>query len=202
MKVLVACEFSGIVREAFTRKGHLAVSCDLLPTEQPGIHYQGDVRAILDRDWDLIIAHPSCQYLCNSGSRWLWHPDDSKLPFEKRRRHPKHPNRFKEMQNAKAFFDLFLNHPCDKICIENPIPHRYTGLPRYSQLVQPHHFGETESKATCLWNKGLPPLVRTHWMDKSEIKQSVHKASPGPDRWKIRSKTFQSIANVMAGTWG
>jgi hypothetical protein len=195
MKVLVACEYSGVVRDAFIRGGHDAMSCDLLPTEADGPHYQGDVRDVLGDGWDLIVAHPECTYIANSGVRWL----DSDI------------NRWKRLYEACQFFRLFLEHPCLRVAVENPIPHKFgagwIGRP-YTQTIQPWQFGHPESKRTCLWLKGLPPLVATRnvreqmrSMSKRET-QRVHYASPSPDRWKSRSRTYTGIAEAMAAQWG
>ena len=150
MRVLVACEFSGIVREAFNQRGHHATSADLLPTEIPGDHYQGDVLDILNDGWDLMIAHPPCTYLANSGVCWLY----------------KDPPRVQKMIDARNFFLKFCDADIDKICIENPIPHKYLFadifVPRYDQIIQPWMFGHPEQKATCLWLKGLPKLTPTN----------------------------------------
>jgi hypothetical protein len=188
MKVLVACEYSGTVRTAFARRGFEAWSCDLLPTEQPGNHYQGDIIDILTWKWDLIIAHPPCTFLTNSGVRWLYNSGGTKSP-----------ERWRQMRRATDFFRIFLNHPCKKICIENPIPHghamRLIGE-NYTQIVQPWMFGHGETKATCLWLKGLPKLRPTNIVTGRE--QRVWKMPPGPDRWKERSRTFDGIAEAMA----
>jgi len=195
MKVLIACEFSGIVRDAFLAKGHDAMSCDLLPTESPGPHYQGDVFDIIGDGWDMMIAHPPCTYLCNSGVCWLH----------------KQEGRWKKMGQGASFFNYLLNAPIDKIAVENPIPHKYAveiiGR-KYDQVIQPWMFGHPESKATCLWLKGLPKMVETNNV-RAEFKalpkkvaQRMHWASPGPDRWRIRSTTFLGIAKAMADQWG
>ncbi len=191
MNVLVACEYSGIVREAFAKLGHNAISCDFEPTEQPGIHYHGDVRDILwTEDWDLIIAHPPCTYMANSGVRWLYNPDGSK-----------NIERWENLKEATAFFNLFADHPCKRKAIENPIPHRHAGLPKFTQSIQPYEFGHTTSKRTCLWLYGLPKLVPTNIIPKENRTQDVWLASPGPNRWKERSRTFQGIADAMAAQW-
>jgi hypothetical protein len=185
MKVLVACEYSGTVRDAFRELGHEAMSCDLLPTDKPGPHYQGDVRDILGDGWDLLIAHPPCTRLCNSGVCWL----------DKR-------NLWADMEAGADFFRMFLDAPIPRIAIENPIPHKYA-LQRigrkYDQIIQPWQFGHGESKATCLWLKGLPILLPTCYV--TTRTQRLHRLPPGPDRWKERSKTFQGIANAMAQQW-
>ena len=194
MKVLVACEFSGVVREAFAKLGHDAWSCDILPTEKPGQHYQGDVRDLLvnpdNRDidtWDLIIAHPPCKYLANSGVRWL-HTE---------------PGRVMRMEMAADFFNLFLYHPCKRIAVENPVLHKYAieriGR-KQDQTIQPWQFGHGESKRTCLWLKGLPLLQPTNIVEGRE--QRIWKMPPSPDRGKNRSRTYPGIAAAMAEQWG
>lgn len=185
-RLLVACEYSGTVRDAFIAKGWDAVSCDLLPTDKPGPHYQGDVMDIINDGWDMMIAHPPCTRLTNSGVRWL---------------HER--NLWPELDEAASFFVQLLNAPINQICIENPIPHKYA-LERigkkYSQIIQPWQHGHGETKATCLWLKNLPPLMHskivTGRMDR------IHKLPPGPDRWKIRSATYPGIAKAMADQWG
>ena len=189
MKVLVACEYSGIVRDAFTIKGHDAWSCDILPTDNPnGNHYEGDVKDILYNDWDLIIAHPPCTYFANSGVRWL---------YEK-------PNRWAELDKSAEFFNLFLDHPCEKVAIENPVIHKHAlkliNNRKYTKTTQPFRFGHGESKRTCLWLKGLPNLKPTDIVEGRE--QRVWKLPPSKDRWKLRSTTFQGIAAAMANQWG
>ena len=196
MRVLVACEFSGRVRDAFIRLGHDAISCDLLPTEAPGPHHEGDIDEILwDSDWDLIIAHPPCTYLCNSGVQHLH----------------KEEGRWDKLDEGAAFFKRFLDHPCKKICVENPIPHKYAVErigSKYTQIIQPWQFGHPEQKATCLWLKGLKPLEGTRDVKdimrkrpKSE-QQAIFYASPGIDRGKKRSVTFWGVAWAMAKQWG
>jgi len=187
MRVLVACEYSGTVRDAFKRQGHDAWSCDILPTERKGQHYQGDVRDVLDEDWDQIIAHPPCTRLCNSGVRWL-----------------NERNLWAELEAAAEFFKLFLNNKCPRIAIENPIPHRYAVRligRQYDQVIQPWQFGHPESKAVCLWLKGLPKLVPTRIVTKG-IKQKVWRMGPSEDRAKERSRFYNGIANAMAKQWG
>lgn len=196
MKVLVACEYSGTVRDAFIAKGHDAMSCDLLPTDKPGPHYQGDVTDILGDGWDLLIAHPPCTYLTNSGVCHL-HKD---------------PTRWDKLDEAAAFFKLFLDAPVDRIAIENPIMHKYgkerIGGVKQSQVVHPYMFGHKEQKATCLWLKNLPLLVETDNVKEEMLKlpakerQRLHYLPPSKDRWKIRSTTFQGFADAMADQWG
>lgn len=192
MNVLVACEFSGRVRDAFAAKGHNAWSCDLEPSATPGNHYQGDVRDILDRDWDLLIAHPPCTDLAVSGARY----------FEAKRADGR-------QQASIDFFMLFANSPIPKKCIENPVGIMSSIFRKPNQTIQPHWFGHPESKATCLWLFGLPNLVPTNkltpppsgrWANQTPGGQN--KLPPTPDRAKIRSVTYQGIANAMAEQWG
>lgn len=189
MRVLICCEFSGIVRDAFAAKGHDAWSCDLLPTEKPGNHYQCDVREVLNDKWDLIIAHPPCTYLANSGVRWLY--EKGTLTRIK--------DRWDKMKEAAEFFKIFLNHPCDKICIENPIQHSWANLPKPDQRIQPWQFGHGETKAICLWLKGLRPLQYTDIVREREAK--VHRMPPSPERWKNRSRFYTGVAAAMANQW-
>jgi hypothetical protein len=190
MKVLVACEFSGIVREAFREEGHDAWSCDLLPTEIQGQHIQGDVVEILDDGWDLMIAHPPCTYLSNAGARHLY---------------PKgilNEERFKLGLEAKEFFMKLYNASIPKICIENPLPSKIYELPKHYQVVQPYQFGHPYQKRTQLWLKCLPPLLPTKIVETREItKTAKWFNSGGESRWKNRSKTFQGIADAMAEQW-
>ena len=187
MRVLVACEYSGTVRDAFIARGHDAISCDLLPTDSHGPHYQGDVFDIIEMGWDLMIAHPPCTYLCNSGVCWL-HKDITRWP---------------KMFDGANFFKRLLMAPVDRIAIENPIQHKYArqiiGVPQ-CQTIQPWMFGHGETKATCLWLQNLPKLKPTNIVDGRE--QRLHKLPPSADRWKIRSKTYQGIADAMAEQWG
>lgn len=192
MKVLVACEYSGIVREAFKAKGHDATSCDLLDTEIPGKHHKGNIMDIIYKEWDLIIAHPPCTYLSNSGVRWLYNADKTL-----------NKQRWIDLSYARSFFHLFYSHPhCPRICIENPIPHKHANLPAYTQTIQPYEFGHTTTKRTCLWLKGLPMLQPTEIIPKGRRTQDVWLASPSPNRWKDRSRTFINIAKAMAEQWG
>jgi len=193
MKVLVAYEFSGVVRDAFRNQGHYAFSCDILPCiNDSGFHFKGDVRALLNQKWDLMIAHPPCTYLCNSGVRWLQTDKD----------------RWEKLREAMVFFYQLLNAPIPKIAVENPIPHKYALLPKYSQVIQPYMFVHKERKATCLWLKNLPPLIETNnvfdemkKLPKKE-QQRIHYMSPGKERGMHRSVTFKGIADAMAKQWG
>lgn len=188
MKVLVACEYSGVVRDAFRKLGHDAWSCDILPTEaDPRWHLQCDVLEILDNGWDLMIAHPPCTYLCNSGVRWL----------------NTQKGRWAAMHEGAEFFKSLYNADIPKIAIENPIMHKYAKEiigAQQTQIIQPWQFGHGETKATCLWLKNLPKLESTNIVEGRE--QRIHKMSPGPDRWKERARTFQGIADAMAEQWG
>ncbi len=209
LRVLVACEFSGIVRDAFARRGHDAWSCDLLPSETPGNHIIGDAVRILNSGepfgplpdhgrltwWDLLIAHPPCTYLANSGVRWL----DSGENGE----------RMAHMILASQFFNALLGEEMfcaarhiPRVCIENPIQHRYARarIRKHDQIIQPWQHGHGETKATCLWLKGLPPLVPSNVVEGRTPR--VHYASPGPERWKERSRTLPGIAEAMAAQWG
>ncbi len=204
MRVLIACEFSGTVRDAFTALGHDAVSCDLLPSETPGKHHQTDVRNILGDGWDLMIAHPDCTYLRRAGQRWLNAPDDfrpGKL---------KGAPRWEATHAAWRFFVELLNAPIARVAIENPRPgsHVTPRIGKPDQVVQPWMFGETQLKGTGLWLKNLPPLVETDNVKAETMalpvkeRSLVHYASPGPDRWKVRARTFPGIAVAMATQWG
>ena len=191
MKVLVACEYSGIVREAFASKGHDAWSCDLLPTDQPSNkHIQGDVLEIINNDWDLIIAHPPCTHLSVSGAaRWAEKVADGR------------------QQAAIKFVEDIWNANCPFIAIENPVVALSTRskLGKASQYIQPYEFGHAEQKKTGLWLKGLPKLIPTDVIDVSNLpdnqRQRLHYLPPSKDRWKIRSTTFQGIADAMADQW-
>ena len=190
MKILIACEYSGVVRDAFIAQGHDAISCDILPTDVPGPHYQGDVRDILGDGFDLMVAHPPCTHLAVSGARW-----------------------FKDKQTEQAealdFVRLLLAAPIDKIALENPISIISSRIRKPNQIIQPWQFGSPESKSTCLWLKNLPNLIPTdilplpasgRWNNQTPSGQN--KLGPSPDRWKERSKTYQGIAEAMAQQWG
>ena len=183
MRVLIACEFSGRVRDAFAKKGHYALSCDLLPTDTPGNHHQGDVLEIIDNGWDLMIAHPPCTHLSISGARY-----------------------FKEkiidgrQQEALNFVKLLMNANIGKIAIENPIGVISSKIIKPDQIIHPWMFGHGETKATCLWLKNLPKLQPGNIVDGREPK--IYKMSPSEDRWKLRSVTYQGIADAMANQWG
>ena len=195
LKVLVACEFSGTVRNAFLEQGHDAWSCDLLPDETGSSrHIKGDVRCLLGDGWDLIIAHPPCTRLANSGVRWLEKPP---------------PGRTREDMKAKLeegadLFSTLWNAPARHVAVENPVMHKYAkalirGYQPPAQSVQPWQFGHPETKRTCLWLRNLPPLVPTNVVEGREAR--VHRMSPGPDRWRERSRFFRGIAVAMADQW-
>lgn len=181
MRVLVACEYSGAVRDAFIARGHDAMSCDLLPTDKPGPHYQGDVRDILGDGWDLMIAHPPCTHLAVSGARWF-------------------KDKQQEQTDALEFVRLLLAAPVPRIALENPISIISSRIRKPDQIVQPWQFGHGETKATCLRLKNLPPLVPTDIVEGREAR--IHKMPPSPDRWKKRSETYAGIAAAMADQWG
>ena len=201
MRVLIACEFSGVVRDAFIERGHNAYSCDILPGEgkYSGNHYQTPIINILYEKWDLMIAHPPCTRLANSGVRWL-----------------SERNLWEELENAIGFFNDLNGCGIPKIAVENPIPHKYArdgfeyahgddfvsipGIGKYDQIIQPWQFGHGETKATCLWLKNLPKLEPTNIVDGREGR--IHKLPPSKDRARLRSITYQGIADAMAEQWG
>lgn len=195
MRVLVACEYSGVVRRAFAERGHAVWSCDLDPSDDNSLfHYQGDVRDMIDEHWDLMIAHPPCTHLAVSGARWFKEkPEKAQLQLE-----------------ALDFVRLLMNAPIEKICVENPISVISTQIRKPDQIVQPWMFGHEASKPTCLWLKNLPLLVPTNIVGKGEYVTTKsgkripkwYNLPPGPDRAKIRSKTFEGIAEAMADQWG
>jgi site-specific DNA-cytosine methylase len=181
MKVLVACEYSGTVRDAFIRAGHDAMSCDILPTDSAGPHYQGDVRDILGDGWDLMIAHPPCTHLAVSGARWF-------------------RDKVTEQAEALDFVRLLMNAPIERIAIENPVSIISSKIRKPDQIIQPWQFGHGETKATCLWLKNLPKLTPTNIVEGRDNR--IHRMPPSPDRWKLRSTTYAGIAQAMADQWG
>ena len=198
MKILVACEFSGRVRDAFIARGHNAISCDLLPSDTPGPHYQGDVLRILDWGWDMMLAFPPCTYLCNAGLHYL----------------KTQPDRKNKLEAAFQFFINLWQAPIDKVCLENPVGWLNTHWQKPSQIVQPYYFGEPELKTTCLWLRGLPLLNRTNEVERPKPKGSIIRKS-GNQQGKIynyywrqgktakrRSTIFQGVADAMAAQWG
>lgn len=193
MRVLAACEFSGRVRDAFRSRGHDAWSCDLLPSEAPGPHIQGNVLYHLDEDWDLVIAFPPCTYLCPSGIHW----------------NTRRPERRKLTKKALDFVFYLWKAPVDRLCIENPVGILSTKFERPSQFIHPWQFGHPEAKRTCLWLRGLPRLAPTNVLPLPEsgrwdnqTPSGQNKMGPSPDRWKRRSLTYQGIADAMAEQWG
>ena len=196
--ILIACEYSGTVRDAFRRMGHDALSCDLIPTESPGPHAIYDVLRLIENEsveWDLMIAHPPCTYLANSGVSWLH----------------KQPERWALLDEGAAFFKALLDAPIHRICIENPVPHKYAveriGR-KHDQTIQPYQFGHAESKRTCLWLKNLPQLKPTNILQKPErgywdnqTPSGQNKMGPSPDRAKERARFYTGIAEAMAEQW-
>lgn len=194
MRVLVACEYSGTVRRAFRELGHNAWSCDLLSSDDESEHhFKGDVMEIISQDWDLMIAHPPCTYLCNSGVHWLGRQE----------------GREEKMREGALFFKKLLEANIPKVCVENPIMHRYAkeiiGV-NHTQVIQPYQFGEDAKKATCLWLRDLPKLEPTQLILKdryaNQTPSGQNNLGPSADRWKIRSKTYEGIAKAMATQWG
>ena len=192
MKILIACEYSGIVRNAFAAKGHDAWSCDILPSESSGNHIQDDVLKHLNKGWDLMIAHPPCTYLSNAGARFLY--PKGKL----------NKDRYKLGLKAKKFFMALYNAPIDKICVENPISSKIFELPKHTQTIQPYEYGHPVQKKTCLWIKNLKTLTPTKVIQKPQSTKIAGNwfNKGGKDRQKNRSKFFIGIANAMADQWG
>lgn len=196
LKVLVACEYSGRVRDAFTRLGHFAMSCDLLPTESDGLHYMGDVFDIIDQGWDIMIAHPPCTYLAVSGMHWTT-------------RGLRDPNL---TEDALEFVQKLMDAPVNKICIENPISVISSRIRKPDQIITPYQFGHDASKKTCLWFKNLKPLQPTNMIEGrlvdgkrrwgNQTDSGQNKLAPSDDRWKERSRTYQGVADAMASQWG
>ena len=199
MRVLVACEYSGTVRDAFLKAGHDAMSCDLLPTDVPGPHYQGDVFDVINNGWDMVIAHPPCTYLSRAGARWTY--KSGKL----------NNDRYIKGLLAKDFFLKLLNVDCTYVAIENPTPMKVFELPPHSQVVQPYQFGHPFSKRTLLWLKNLPQVIPTNVLkdftpylpSNTGGKKRGQSFSRGTSKnWKQSAKTFQGIADAMAAQWG
>ena len=196
MRVLVACEYSGAVRDAFRARGHDAISCDLLPTDVDGPHYRGDVFDVIGDGWDLMVAHPPCTYLSSSGLHWNGRVE----------------GRAAKTEDALAFVRALLDAPIPRIAVENPVGCIGTRIRKADQTIQPHQFGDDASKATCLWLKGLPLLTPTahvpgrevngrfRWANQTDSGQN--RLAPSADRWKLRSATFPGIAAAMADQWG
>lgn len=180
MKVLVACEFSGVVRDAFASQGHDAYSCDILPSEANGHHFQCDVLKVLDKGWDLMVAHPPCTFLAVSGARWF-------------------KNRIKEQEAALKFVEALMNAPIPRICVENPVSVISTRIRKPDQIIQPWMFGHGETKKTCLWLKELPELSPTNIVSGREARIWM---ISGKNRGKLRSITYKGVAEAMATQWG
>lgn len=232
MKVLVACEESQRVCIAFRDLGHEAYSCDILPCSggHPEWHFKQDVLSLIESkegvletgeyqkingEWDLMIAHPPCTYLSSSGAQWYYHPEDKDLPIDKRRPHPKYPNRAKDREDGKNFFMKLVNANIERIAIENPVGIMSTHYRKPDQIVQPYYFGDEATKTTCLWLKNLPLLEPTNMVGKGEIvtlssgkkipkwySDAFAKATTAEERRTMRSKTFPGFANAMAKQWG
>ena len=220
-RILVACEESQAVTKELRNLGHEAFSCDLLPCSggHPEWHFQEDIFKVIDKGWDIMIAHPPCTYLSVSGARWMYHPDDNELPFSERRPHPKHPNRRKKQADALDFVQRLMDAPIAKIAIENPISVISSKIRKPDQIVHPWMFGDKASKSTCLWLKNLPELVPTDIVEKGEFKEWVDKksgkikrqalwyyealqnAKSSAERSTLRSKTFKGLAQAMANQW-
>jgi site-specific DNA-cytosine methylase len=183
MRVLVACEYSGTVRDAFAARGHYAMSCDILPTDAPGNHYEGDVRDVLGDGWDLMVAHPPCTHLAVSGARHFAAKRESGVQDE-----------------ALDFVRVLLDASIPRIALENPVSIISSRIRKPDQIIHPWQFGHGETKATCLWLKGLPQLAPTDIVDGREAR--VHRLPPSADRWKLRSTTYRGIAAAMAEQWG
>jgi len=181
MKVLVACEYSGRVRDAFITQGHDAISCDLLPTDAAGPHYQGNVEDILSDGYDLMVAHPPCTHLAVSGSRHFWRKE-------------------REQKEALDFVRLLMDAPIDRWCIENPVSVISSAIRQPDCIIQPWEHGHGECKTTCLWLKNLPKLKPSNIVEGRE--QKIHMLPPGPNRWKIRSTTYEGVALAMGQQWG
>ena len=196
MKVLIACEYSGRVRDAFIARGHDAVSCDLLPTDTPGPHYIGNVQDILADRWDMMIAHPPCTYLCSSGLHW----------------NTRRPGRAQMTEDALDFVRMLMDAPIPRIAIENPTGCISTRIRKPDQMIHPYQYGHDASKKTCLWLKNLPLLRPTEYVEPrivdgknrwaNQTDSGQNRLTPSPDRWKIRSETYKGIARAMASQWG
>lgn len=196
MDIIIACEFSGIVRDEFIKRGHNAVSCDLLDTQRPGPHYKGDIRDIINDGWDMLIAFPPCTYICISGLHW----------------NKKDPERQAKTEEALEFVQFLLDAPIEKISLENPVGCISTRIRKPDQYIQPYQFGHDASKKTCLWLKGLPPLEPTEFIEPriinglprwaNQTDSGQNRLSPSKDRWAKRSLTYSGIAKAMAEQWG
>jgi hypothetical protein len=204
MKILIACEYSGAVRDSFIKQGHDVMSCDLLPTDSPGPHYQGSVFDVLSEGWDMMIAHPPCTYLAVSGNRWLYNKDKTR-----------NEERWKNREEGLDFVRALMDAPIEKIAIENPVSCISSEIRKPDQIIQPWQFGDEAQKTTCLWLKKLPKLKPTKIVGKGEFTtfksgkrhpkwyaDALATAKTKAERQKLRSKTFQGIADAMAEQWG
>lgn len=219
VKILIACETSGRVRDAFRARGHDAWSCDVLRSKAGGPHIEGDALAILGDGWDFMIAHPPCTMLTVAAAWCFYHPEDKHLPYAERRPHPKFPDRRREQDEAADFFMAFINAPIPKIVVENPVGAMSSRYRKPDQIIQPYGYGEDASKKTCLWLKGLPKLRATRrfegrmvewpagsgkvverWSNQTDSGQN--RLTPSEDRWAKRSETYLGIAEAMAKQWG
>ena len=216
MRVLVACEESQTISKAFRELGHEAFSCDLLPCSggHPEWHFQQDIFTVLDKDWDLMIAHPPCTMIAGSSVQWLSHSEDKHLPFDERRTHPKYPNRRRDMLEGIEFVKALYNCDIKRVAIENPVGLLGTRWRKADQIIQPYHFGDEATKTTCLWLKNLPLLKHTNVVGKGErtvfssgkshpkwYAEALAKAKTKQERQTLRSKTFPGIANAIADQW-
>jgi hypothetical protein len=212
LRVLIACEESGAVRDAFIRAGHDAMSCDIKDTSSLGPHYTGNVLDVLDNSWDLMVGHPPCTYLAVSGNKWLYHPEDKHLPTTARRPHPNFPNRKQDAEDAAMFFKALYYAPIKFVALENPVSRIASMFRKSDQIIQPYQFGSDAVKATGLWLKNLPPLTPTKIVTPTyvETKKGTKYSTwwwetcklRGEERQTARSKTFLGVAEAMAEQWG
>jgi hypothetical protein len=216
MRILIGLECSCVIRDAFLEAGHDTWSCDLKPAERdPSRHYQCDILSILDKNWDMLIAHPVCRFNAHSGSQWYYHPEDKHLPKEQRRPHPLYPTRRDDQKKAIALFKALWNAPIEKNCLENPLPlpELVQEVGKWNPKIQPFFFGDRYQKTTCLWLKNLPELIPTRIVDRGEFIMtkggkripkwySDAKTSDKEKTSTTRSRTFEGIAKAMASQWG
>lgn len=211
LKILVACEYSGTVRDEFIKLGFNAISCDLLPSDSPGPHIQGDILDELNNGYDVLIAFPPCTFLTVAGNAWMSHPDDRHLPYEKRRPNPKYPNRRKDRQKGIEFFLSLATANIKHIAVENPIGIMSTTWRKPDQIIEPFQFGDNAKKSTCLWLDNLPKLTPTKIVDVEYVTLSTGRkfskweyeiSKNHKERAHLRSKTFKGIAEAMSSQWG
>lgn len=216
-RILIACEESQATTKAFRKLGHEAFSCDLLPCSggHPEWHYQCDIFEVINKGWDLMVAHPPCTFLTGSGVQWLSNPEDKALPFEERRPHPKYPNRRQDMVDSVEFVKALYNADIKHIAIENPVGLLSSRWRKPNQIVQPYMFGDEATKTTCLWLKNLPLLLPTNIVGKGErtvfasgkshpkwYADALKNAKTKEERQTLRSKTFEGMAQAFAEQWG